>query len=362
MQCEILTTEAALAALVPEWESLQKRCGRSIFTAPHWSEGWWRHIGKEAGHALHVAVGRREGRLVAVAPMAVIRRKGLRMLEWAAADVVDYCDFLLEDSGDAAFMWDAIRKSPRFDLARVKDMHPDALCLPLLQGFAQRVRSTEARYIRITWPTFDAWLGSLPYSARKQYRSRVKQAEAIGPLRFEVTRSGMAPEAALATLVEQKKAWAQALRKDSVFNAPGVGGFFRHIAAVESREGRLHFSTLSCGSEIIAAHMGFIWQGVFLSYMASYSARHSGLSPGKVSTVKCMGWAIENGCAEYDFLRGEEDYKRTFANNSRTLGDFIFARGLRGRLALFVYLRRLKKAAAAPADNDAGAVAASVAS
>lgn len=276
--------------------------------------------------------------------MAVTRRKGIRLLEWAGGDVADYCDFLLEDAGDATHLWNAIRKSPHFDLARIKDIHPDALCLRALATFAQPVRTSPARNTRIEWPTFEAWLASLPYSARKHYRARVKQAEAIAPLRYEVARTGAIPEAAIATLVEQKKAWAEALRKDSVFAAPGAGAFFRHIAEAESREGRLHFSTLSCGPELIAVHIGFVWQGAFMSYMPSYSAKHSNLSPGKLLMFKCMGWAIENGCREYDFMRGEEEYKNTFATDSRTLKDFIFARSLRGRLALFVYLRRLNKA------------------
>src|SRR5262245_23624727 len=140
MECEILTTEAALAALAPEWESLQERCGKSIFTAYHWCGSWWRHLGREAGYTLHIAVGRRDGRLVAVAPMAVALRKGLRMLEWAAADVADYCDFLLEDGGGGTVIWDAIRKSRHYDLARLKDIHPEALCLAQLEGFAQQVR------------------------------------------------------------------------------------------------------------------------------------------------------------------------------------------------------------------------------
>jgi len=61
MQCEILTTEAEMAALASEWESLQKRCGRSLFTAYHWCEGWWRHLGRGAGFTLHIAAGRRGG-------------------------------------------------------------------------------------------------------------------------------------------------------------------------------------------------------------------------------------------------------------------------------------------------------------
>src|SRR3954468_7273730 len=105
MDCSILTTEAAVADIASEWEQLQKRTGCDIFLAYGWLDAWWRFLGKPHGWKLHVVIGRENGRLVAVAPMAVIRRRGLKVLRWAGADTSDFNDFLLEDPVQAAELW-----------------------------------------------------------------------------------------------------------------------------------------------------------------------------------------------------------------------------------------------------------------
>lgn len=342
MQWEILSSAEALAKVAPEWEALQGRAGRFIFTGHAWVEGWWRFIGTPSGASLLVVTGRKDGKLVAVAPLAIRRRGGVRLLEWAAGPVSDYSDFLLEKPEDAQALWTFARENAPYDLAHIKEVHPESVCLPPLVALTKPVKESEARTLRLEWPSFDAWMATLPYAVRKHYRARVKQAESIGPLKYEVLRDDV-PEEAIARLVAQKAALLAAQGRHGVFDAAGAKDFFYSISTAEGKNGALHFSTLRCGEHVIATHLGFVHGGAFLSYMPSYDEGYSQLSPGRLMMLRCIGWAMENGLKEFDFMRGEDTYKGRFSNDARMLKDFMFARTLKGRAAMWLYLRRKSK-------------------
>src|SRR5258708_7573252 len=108
MHCEILTSEPAITAIAGEWQSLHSRAGCGIFSGYAWFDTWWRHLGQAGGFRPHVVIGRRDGRLVAIAPLAVMRRKGVRLLQWAGSEIADYSDFLLEKPEDASALWQAV--------------------------------------------------------------------------------------------------------------------------------------------------------------------------------------------------------------------------------------------------------------
>jgi CelD/BcsL family acetyltransferase involved in cellulose biosynthesis len=72
--------------------------------------------------------------------------------------------------------------------------------------------------------------------------------------------------------------------------------------------------------------------------------------------METIKWTIDAGLTELDLLRGDMAYKKHFADSSRPLSHYVFARGVRGLLAMAAYQWKVKRKlrAAAPADvaND----------
>ncbi len=66
-----------------------------IFQSPAWIGAWWTTIPDRARRALRIGLVWRGDRLVAVVPLAIARRQGVRMLEWAASSYTDYGDILI---------------------------------------------------------------------------------------------------------------------------------------------------------------------------------------------------------------------------------------------------------------------------
>ena len=71
-------------------------------------------------------------------------------------------------------------------------------------------------------------------------------------------------------------------------------------------------------------------------YFTCYDPAWSRYSPGALLFTHAISWAIDNGLEEFDFMRGEEPFKRHYATGVRELPTFGFARNARGTCGCFV--------------------------
>ncbi|MFO1242187.1 MAG: GNAT family N-acetyltransferase [Rickettsiales bacterium] len=339
MKSEILTTEAAILRILPAWRELYRRAGTNLFSHPDFYIAWWKHLGKAAGWQWHVAVLWDENRLVAITPLAVINKKGLRVLQWAGIDVLDYNETLTESPLHAHPVWHAVRHSKRYDFAIIKDVLYDAPCQSELKKIARPLRKSRAFYIPLEWPDSEAWLKSLPYDRRKEYKRRLKQLQAMGTLQYEVIDKTPSCNA-VTTLVTQKREWCRQQARRGVFDLRGIEDFLLEIAHIAASENCLHLSILRCGEEPIAAHLGFVHRGALCWYAISYAQDWARFSPGRVMMYKGIAWAIDNGLKEFDLLRGGENYKYALTESAKVLMDYSFGRGIKGKLAGWMQARK----------------------
>jgi CelD/BcsL family acetyltransferase involved in cellulose biosynthesis len=79
---EIVESTERLAAIEDQWTRLWRDCDALIFQSHDWISAWWRTIDRRTQTALRIGLVWNGGRLVAVVPLAITRRKGLRLLEW----------------------------------------------------------------------------------------------------------------------------------------------------------------------------------------------------------------------------------------------------------------------------------------
>ncbi|WP_431311101.1 GNAT family N-acetyltransferase [Methylobacterium nigriterrae] len=293
-------------------------------------EAWWRLRGELAGEMLHVITARRAGRLVAVAPLAVTWRYGLRFLRWVGSDVFDYCDILAADERASSALWRAIHRCGGFDLALIKTVQAGTATNRWLAQSAKHVRSTPTFAVRLSELHSAPWLR---WSSDARFRKKTRRLVQKG-VRYEVLRAGPVPERVFTALISQKTAWAARQKRVGLCNDPEAAGvILRGIAEGFARAGVLHLSWLECDEGIIAVHLGCVHAGRLYYFMKSYDAAWSPLSPGAHLLAANLVWSAAHGLNEVDFLRGSEGYKAKIANVRRSPGDFLFAGSLLGRLA-----------------------------
>ncbi len=335
MDIQTISSEERVEELFEEWRALQFRVGRTLFTDPGFFAAWWDMRGRSSKRTLHVTVGRDQGRLVALAPLIVVRRYGFRFLEWAGVNVFDYSDTLLDDHVDGEPFWHAIRNSKRYDVAFIRGVRADFSCYDILARFGHSSRTSTTYRIDMAWASGEAWMEKAFSRTRRQLlRRKQRRIERRGMLSFRVHRSGPVPDAVLNALVQQKSAWALRQGEAGLFDDPlNAASLLKRMAEVAEQLGYLHLSWLNCDEQILAVHLGFMHRNVLHYYMPSYDPNWGQDSPGSILLVHLVQWCIDNKIDSIDFMRGDDSYKRAYANARIELTDFSFPGSLKGKVA-----------------------------
>lgn len=331
---ELLTRREEIDMLLPEWLGLYERSPQNLFLNPKWHEIWWNTIGHREGWRPHVVAGRSEGRLVAVASMAIRRLYGLRLLEWAGDEFFDYPDILLAAGVDANEFWRAIRRTGGFDVARIRSVREGTSSDSALATSAWKTRDTEpAHAVTLSYPSGQAWFGSLSKRKRSNHAASIRMIEKQGPLAMTVVSDREKLPEVIAELIRMKDAWGAKQGTVNTLTKPGRPECMTELALQACKEQTLHLSLLTCGERAIAIHYGFVGKDGLYYYQPSYDLEFAKASAGRLHLTLLVMWAIDNGYDRFDFLRGGEAYKTDLADHARLLNSYLFAHGLLGACA-----------------------------
>ena len=77
-------------------------------------------------------------------------------------------------------------------------------------------------------------------------------------------------------------------------------------------QGYLWLAFLEIGGVKVAASLNFDYKNKLWGYNSGVSREHMELSPGWVLLAHTIQWCCENGRYEFDFMRGDEEYKYRF--------------------------------------------------
>jgi CelD/BcsL family acetyltransferase involved in cellulose biosynthesis len=110
--------------------------------------------------------------------------------------------------------------------------------------------------------------------------------------------------------------------------------FHRDLASTFLRQGRLKLLLLKANSQTIAAIYCFKHGSKMSYFQSGFDPRWSKYSVGTVLMGKCIEMAIRDGCQEFDFLRGDEDYKFQWTACLRQTLEVRCPLSFRGRYVL----------------------------
>jgi CelD/BcsL family acetyltransferase involved in cellulose biosynthesis len=347
---EILTTDTQFMALAEEWPALLSASGHeNIFLTWEWLCTWWRAFGP--GNRLWLITARAsDGQLVGAAPLAIGRRsrRGLvnyRELFFLGSGLMaaDHLDFVVRDQDTAVYraliahLW---RERRAWDVLHFDSLMADSPVIGLLQGQTavawQHISQTPCPYVLLpaSWEAYEAGLGkNLRYNLRR-YGRQLQAASAPEPIIYAEsdTTTDLCP------ILQALGAFHQAIRhkkgQTSAFDDPRTLPMLQQLCDHLARQGWLRLTWLIRGQQPLAVLLGFRYGSRFFFYMTGYNADWSSLGPGRQTMAFSLRRAIEEGLGEYDFLRGDEDYKYTWQAQDRLTTTIQLGRGWLGRLVM----------------------------
>jgi len=328
----------SIESLREEWDDLLIRSGNpSIFQTFEWVSCCQTHFGKRKRLAL-VCV-RQKGRLVGIAPMEIVKMYGLplRRLQFIGTGVFDYLDFILDSKiekevADAIFGW-LKDNERRWDLVDLQNLRQDTPFLNLLrtaQGENPRMDNWLHEIVKgeacPCLPLAESW-DDMSLRFGKKMRSNLGYYERLIKRDFE--------EVEICTLGQQNLDEGM----DAFFDLhtqrwrrrwlPGMltganrQQFHRDVAQLCLKKGWLQLHSLRLQGRIQSILYCFAFNKRSYYYLGGFDPQLSKYSLGTVLTGFAIRKAIEHGCTDFDFLRGNEPYKSRWTRESTTNHRFI---------------------------------------
>jgi len=329
-----LTDGAALDRLPADrWDALVEALPRP---SPYLLHGWVtsrvRHRVGGAEPQVHVA--RRDGRLVGVLPLEVVRRRGMRVGGFAGGPSTTWPDVLLaadEPEETARLLVASARRSSC-------DFH-------LFEGIARDSRIAELADLvlveRYENARFDFGRGwevvyreKISKRHRQDYRKKREQLAALGRLETRVARSADELNAVLDDTVRLHE-----LRWGSRYDASGYGGpasraAMREAVARLAERGSYRIVTLELDGTPIAFLSHFVVAGTAVGHRTGFDPAYGAHSPGALVFFDAFAACEADGITRFEFGGGDDRYKTSLADVMEPLYDGIgLARGARGTLA-----------------------------
>ncbi len=284
---------------------------------------WWKTLGGGEWPAaeLILVTASDNGNLIGIAPLFKAEHDGRTALMLVGSiEVSDYLDLIVRPADLQSFLsslLDFISTFPpiaglTFDWYNLPDASPTLAALK-----DESEKRSWFYHEEIYRPTprialggdFGAYLAGLEKKQRHEIRRKMRRAnESDLPVQFYVVEDPASLEAEIVSFFEL------------MAHDPGKAGFLKpamrdHMSAVIRKafaNGYLWMAFLTVDGVKAAAALNFDYRNKLWGYNSGVSREHMDLSPGWVLLAHQIQWACEHGRTEFDFMRGDEEYKYRF--------------------------------------------------
>jgi CelD/BcsL family acetyltransferase involved in cellulose biosynthesis len=330
MEYRFIKNLEELEALSEEWNELLAESITNVpFLRNEYLSAWWQtRGGGEWEHAeLTTVTARREGVLVGIAPLFVANypdeKPALMLL--GSLEISDYLDLIVREHDLAEFLpglLDFLGDHVEIPWNSLEWFNvPEASAsLPMLQSEALR-RGWEFKLepfrpivsVPLTGD-FETYLAGIDKKQRHEIRRKMRRAAEFDlPVRWYILEDGD-------KLEEDMEDFLNLMAHDpekSFFLTPAMREQMKKAARAAWKNGWLQLAFLEVDGRKAAGYLNFDYQGHTWVYNSGLDQQFLELSPGWVLLGHLLQWANEQKRTEFDFMRGDEDYKFKFGGVQR---------------------------------------------
>lgn len=323
---EYVVEEADLDAIQAPWRQL---LARSSADCVFCTSDWMRVCRDElmGGAELHLLAVRRDGEMVAVAPLAL---RGGTLLFWGDPNVCDFSDVVVA-RGHEGPVYNALAahvdrlswRTMRLHGLRAESFALDGLATACTTRGWRMERAPEDVAPYLDLPTdWETYVESLPKKDRHELRRKMRRLGAAGQVTFSADSRDL--DGGLRELFRMM----EISRADKAgFLTPERRRFFEAMAQAMQRAGYLRLFFLSLDGQRASTTLCFDYGNAYSLYNSGYDPAQARLSVGLLVKALCIKDAIEKGRTRFEFLRGAEAYKYDLGGKDSPVYTLTVSRG-----------------------------------
>ena len=336
----IIEESNGFQSLREPWNALWASLDRPhVFSSFDWCWNAWTLVAECRGYKLRLVCGRLDGRLVLIWPMMELGGV-LRLL---SSETLEYRDIIVERSEHSSRWvedaWSYNLATTHASIFIFQNLRlPNALGAKLAQvPSAREIGGGWCPLVRLDqFADWNAYASTLPKSLVADQRRQWKRARHVLPaLSFRVVDTVDMIEPVMDWISRHKVAWGAARGNRAVwFDAEDILALLKSVARCALDDGRLVLATLSDGDTIISAGWGYICGSEFLFHAFAYDMNYATYSPSRLFLENILLHCFRNGIRTFDFMPGEEAYKRIWATDYVRQDSYMGALNWRGKVLL----------------------------
>lgn len=314
--------------VVEPWERILDRdTAAGAFCHPAWLRAWWESLGD--GDLLIALVWDADSdEPIAVFPTCTCGEEEGLLSFLGSEDVTDEQVPTCVPGREAealAFFFDWAMSDARVDRVRFHSVLEGNRWIDILADVAaQTGRSLAKEQVdvapAISLPsTFDDYLASLSGHDRHELRRKRRRLGDVGG--WHIRRADpIGWESDLAAFFDFHRG---APGEKAGFFTPERERFFRRLAADLFLMGLARLDVLDLDGEPVACTFSYDYRDTLALYNSSFRPDLAKLAPGMVLVGSLIERSIEEGKACFDFLRGDEAYKKRFGPEPRAVYEVV---------------------------------------
>lgn len=342
-----------------EWEEiLSDRGDANVHYLYDWIYLLYKHMGDEERNRLYVIED--GNKVMGFIPLVLTTWKTggvlpLRQLSFVGErdGVTDFCDFVIRRDAEEIieYFFRYMRENKKaWHLFHLKYLTEDRSNLSEIRRALKRdsiehEESIASRILYIDLESYGSWESyyqSLGRNLRKDLRKRWNRFRAYHDYRYE--RNGRLSSAELLKTIGRLYTGRQRqMGRESPFEDPVTLGFLREVVDVFRRRGILDFSLVYLEGKPVSFTLGFVYHNTYYHWSIGFDTEYSHLSPNKVHHGILIRDCFEEGISEFNFMRGDSEYKFKWTKTYRMSYQIRVPNGFSSYGRLVNGLRRIRR-------------------
>ena len=346
MNYEIKVFSELNSELKAYWQNLEAKSNGYCFQSYDWFENWMNNFRIDnKKYSLCVVTVSIQSKILCILPFEIEKKVNLKILKWAGGKHSDYmAPILSEDFNlnkyDFINLWRKITKLiPDIDLIYLSKQPQ---CINTVKNpfvsFLKNYKDSNTYNISLpkTWKEYTTQI--LKKNFHIQNLRKKKLLKKLGIVRFKIVTNENEKNKYIEELIKQKNARLSSQGIKDIFKLEDLN-FYKNFERKKLSKIKTHLSALSLNNELIAIHWGIIYNRRF--YYLLLSMKEDNLkkySPGRLLISLLVRWSIAKKMQIFDFTLGDEGYKKSWANRTSALHNYIQLSSLRG-LILYILIK-----------------------
>ena len=351
MRVELIDKLDDFLKLKEFWNDLLRKSNSNFpFLTFEWLLSWWKSFGEDKQLFVLIVNETIDESSRGIAPLMLVKSAGFRIIEFIGTGLSDYLDFIIEgltvETINAFFEY-LNKKKKSWDLIFLSDVLLEDGSVERLLKAGQSAgwktcfrRYTASPYLSINgdWSQF---LSSKSSNFRYTLKRKEKRLEKEG-LNLKICRfnSNNFENQTFEDIVEiERNSW-KFKAGTAKTEEESLKKFYIDFLSEFANNGWLNLWVGYLNDDRAAYLINFDYREKIWFYNAAYHYQSRRYAIGSILTHHAVRDAFSRGKTEYDFMRGEEEYKDRWASGKHELFQLVFyKKSLRSILGCFLLFR-----------------------